>query len=539
MFRVVRLRGRWLLWLGFLMLASALGLSVLSIGPAVLDWLVTPVGVTEPEQLPQPQLRPGESPPADQFFLEPGFRLELVVGQLTYPTMVTFDDKGSRVFVCEAGYSYGPATAIPRVLEVLSSGKTRELARLPDGPITSIQYRDGYVYAIGGRAPASIWRIKVSTGEIKTVLTGLHVWGHHFTSQLVFGPDDKMYFGVGSPSNSGVIGLDDFYTYGYISIFPAAHDLPAVDHKLVGLSFATEDPFTDDPGDKAVTGAFHPFGIPAVPNEIVLAGSPPEVTGVIMRCNVDGSGLEVFASGFRNPYGLGFSPDGRLLAVEQGMDNSGSRPVANDYDSLWAVECGGWYGYPDYASGIPVTDPQFAPADGPAPQLLLAEHPPLAPGPLYRFAHSTASHHFSFSSSKAFGFVGQMFIAQYGSQFAWPPAGHRVVRFDLQTRQVQDFYINLIPGPGGTAPERPTAAQFSPDGSLYVVDFGELATDTKVFFPSALTGALWRIVPKRLLMTEPRQPTAMFGMAIGALLLILTATGLYRLEVRRAVRPSR
>ena len=56
-----------------------------------------------------------------------------------------------------------------------------------------------------------------------------------------------------------------------------------------------------------------------------------------MRCNLDGSDLELVAWGLRNAYGLGFLPDGRLLAVDQGADDRGSRPVGNVPDLLFEV----------------------------------------------------------------------------------------------------------------------------------------------------------------------------------------------------------
>jgi hypothetical protein len=69
-----------------------------------------------------------------------------------------------------------------------------------------------------------------------------------------------------------------------------------------------------------------------------------------------------------------------------------------------------------------------------------------------------------------------------------------VVRFNLETKEVNDFYVNKVLGIEGVAPERPTAAIFDPNGNeLYVLDFGELIAQNGVFWPSANTGALWRI----------------------------------------------
>jgi glucose/arabinose dehydrogenase len=450
-------------------------------------------GGPEPEDLPETRIKNGQSPPPEEFFLQQGYKLELVTDGLTYPTMVTFGDKGE-VYVSEAGYSYGPGTAIPRILQVFDDGTTKEIARFKDGPITSMHHHKGFIYAIGGRAPAKIWRVDRKTGELKTILSGFPVWGHHFTSELVFGPDGKMYFGVGDPSNLGVIGLDDYNTFGWLPIFPEGHGIPCVDLKLIGRNYITDNPFTKDPNDKAVTGVFKEFGQPSRPGEIIKATPPPGCNGAVFRANPDGSELEVFASGFRNVYGMNFSPDGRLFGIDQGMDNSGSRPVADDFDPLWEIKQGQWYGFPDYPSGIPITDPRFDPKEVHPPKFVLAEHPPLAEGPYYRFETHAGSHHFAFSKSEKFGFVGDMFLAQYGSQFLDEPNGHKVVRFDLETKEVSDFYVNKAIGVKGVAPERPTAAHFSHhDGNLYMVDFGELVAKGGVFYPSAGTGALWKI----------------------------------------------
>jgi glucose/arabinose dehydrogenase len=55
------------------------------------------------------------------------------------------------------------------------------------------------------------------------------------------------------------------------------------------------------------------------------------------------------AWGLRNAYGLLFLPDGRLLAIGQGADDRGSRPVGNVPDLLFEGNPGAWYGWPDFA----------------------------------------------------------------------------------------------------------------------------------------------------------------------------------------------
>src|SRR4029453_1493078 len=102
-------------------------------------------------------------------------------------------------------------------------------------------------------------------------------------------------------------------------------------------------------------------------------------SAAVMRCYPDGRELELVAWGLRNAYGLGFLPDGRLLAVDQGADDRGSRPVANAPDLLFGIRGGAWYGWPAYIGGDPITDARFRPETGPAPAFVLANHDALPP----------------------------------------------------------------------------------------------------------------------------------------------------------------
>ena len=68
----------------------------------------------------------------------------------------------------------------------------------------------------------------------------------------------------------------------------------------------------------------------------VIAGDLP-CTAAIMRCNQHGSSLETFCWRLRNPYGLSFDRNGRLLAIDLGINDRGSRPVGNVPDCLFAA----------------------------------------------------------------------------------------------------------------------------------------------------------------------------------------------------------
>src|SRR5215207_2968275 len=59
--------------------------------------------------------------------LPAGYRLEVVASGLNLPTGVTFDDQG-RVYVVEAGYSYGEVWSTPRLVRVEGDGRLTQIA---------------------------------------------------------------------------------------------------------------------------------------------------------------------------------------------------------------------------------------------------------------------------------------------------------------------------------------------------------------------------------------------------------------------------
>src|SRR5207302_5872 len=77
------------------------------------------------------------------------------------------------------------------------------------------------------------------------------------------------------------------------------------------------------------------------------AADPNNLSGKILRLNLDGSGESTFAWGFRNPQGLAFDSKGRLYASNNGP--SGDLGLCC-HDSLYLVAQGGfalgWRPYP-------------------------------------------------------------------------------------------------------------------------------------------------------------------------------------------------
>ena len=85
--------------------------------------------------------------------------------------------------------------------------------------------------------------------------------------------------------------------------------------------------------------------------------------GVILRSRPDGSEVETFAEGFRNPYDLAFDGSGRLFGTDNDDDD-----LAAKGDELNLIERDGHYGHP-YASFE-----QTLEVEGMVPPLLRANH---------------------------------------------------------------------------------------------------------------------------------------------------------------------
>lgn len=418
-----------------------------------------------------------------------GYTVEIVANRLTFASVVAVAADGT-IYVGEAGYSYGNVRAPARVLRVDATGRTEVVAEGFEGPLAGLAI-DGNQLFVSHRG--TITRVDLSSGAKTDIVTGLPSTGDHFNENIGIGPDGKLYIAQGTATNSGVVGPDNYF-FGWLQQAPEFHDIPCRDLRLNGESFRSGDPLTQDATDIVTTGPFLPFGTPASAGQVVRG--EVKCSGAVLRANLDGSGLEVFADGFRNPYGLAFHPDGRLFVTENGPDTRGSRPVEGP-DNFYEVIQGGWYGWPDYYGGVLIDDPSRRPAAGPPSPRVLADPPPLAGMPVAELTAHTASNGFDFARG-TFGPADSAYIAQFGdlapntSGGAPLNVGHRVVQ--VASGRPEEPFLTSATYPDGEPFLRPTDATFTPDGSaLYVVHFGEVRAVPGGIFPSIGTGALIRI----------------------------------------------
>ncbi|HZD35488.1 MAG TPA: hypothetical protein VE130_09810 [Nitrososphaeraceae archaeon] len=419
---------------------------------------------TNPE-LTAAAINSGISPSTDNFNLTSGYTIEPVLWNLTVPSSVEFDELGN-MYIAEAGYGFGGLFPIPRILKVDLNGTVSLLAdRFLNGPITDMVYHDGNLYVSN---KAKISRVDPVTGLVTDLVVGLPAGGDHPNDQLVFGPDGRMYFAVGSATNSGVVGIDN-YMLGWLSSFPMVHDVPAKNITLAGQNFNTTNMLAD--GQKnlsvvkdlivkaklspqaansssgkgtadiagnvtgnATTGAFVPYGNATSKGELIKG--QVKCNACILSANPDGTDLKVVAWGMRLDIfsGLAFDKEGNLIITDSGSEERGSRPIRGDHDKIWKIdisdpnEIGKFYGWPDYfyngsrPPALPSLQPvsnssQFVSprdVDGSLQPLLQNQSAPAADvfaDPGYAVKPTKAA----LSNSSYFGFEGDIFFGEWGT----------------------------------------------------------------------------------------------------------------------------
>jgi hypothetical protein len=417
--------------------------------------------------------------------------VDLVARGLHFPTSLTFDDRG-RIYVAESGIAFGGAPAGGRILRVEPDGRTVAIREDLRDPVNGLCFHDGFFYISEGGWPGRISRLSLD-GEYRILVAPLPGLGLFQTNMAVVGPDRRLWFSQGALTNSGIVGLDSLEV-PWLRRLPHNHDIPGFDVVLSGMNAETDNPASTG-GRRVRTGPFSPFGVETKPGQRIAGRLP--CTAAVMRCGLDGSGLELVAWGLRNAYGLLFLPDGRLLATEQGADDRGSRPIGHAPDLLFEVVEGAWYGWPDFVGGVPVTDPRFRPSRGAMPRRLLANHGELPPPeePLLEFPPHAAATKLDVIPEGAPRWPEQILVALFGALFEdnRPLAGQRGPRAGRSLARIDPANWTLHAVKAGPF-HRPIDVRVEPSGdSVVVVDFGAFEAASGVHEAKAGSGAVWRI----------------------------------------------
>jgi glucose/arabinose dehydrogenase len=419
----------------------------------------------------------------------PGYKIEVFAEGLNSPSSILFTDAGE-MLIADSGY----ITGNPSVSHLVN-GQFELLADDFNVPLTGINYRNGDIY-VSHKGMVTVLRMDGSRIDL---ISGLPSCGDYSNSRVAFGPDNKLYFGLGTLTNSGVVGLDNLWVKDY----PCAHDVPGSYILLNGQNFATNNMLLGAGSEIIYTGAFTPFGETNDPHEIRKGVT--KASGSMLRANLDGTNLELVAWGLRSPSYVKFDERGRLYVSNNGYDIRGSRPIANAPDEFHYIEPGQWYGWPDYAGGEPVTLDRFRPEGGKPIEFLLMNHPNVPPKPYAAFPPESTIIGFEFNYNTNFGARGEIFITEFGSVkprtygndvIQYASVGHKISRIDTFSGAVTTFAINKSGFPASITKEggfdRPCDIDFGPDGAMYVVDMGiNDISDPNIFIPNS--GVIWRI----------------------------------------------
>jgi hypothetical protein len=209
----------------------------------------------------------------------------------------------------------------------LSRGKVRQIERL-DQPVTDpmgLLHAGDYLY-IDGNGPKGwgVYREKDNGGIFgppEMLLPLTYIRYEHGAHAVVLGPDQKLYVVCG-------------------------------DCTLLPPGLAKDSPFGNYDEDQLLPRDFDPHGW-----DVTL--KPP--AGFVLRMDLDGKHLELFAGGLRNIYTLAFNADGEMF----GADNDSEL----DWGTAWyrptrLTQCvsGGNYGYRQGTGKLPLYDQDTLPA---------------------------------------------------------------------------------------------------------------------------------------------------------------------------------
>jgi hypothetical protein len=174
----------------------------------------------------------------------------------------------------------------------------------------------------------------------------------------------------------------------------------------------------------------------------------------------------VFASGLRNPNGMGWEPStGALWTVANERDEIGDDLVP---DYITSVREGGFYGWPYSYYGQHI-DKRVRPQ---RPDLVAR-----AIKPDYAVGSHAGSLGFTFATGNALGPAYQdgAFVGQHGSWNRSPRSGYKVIFIPFRGGRPSGMPVEVLTGfltPGGDARGRPVGVAIDKRGGLLVADDG-------------------------------------------------------------------
>jgi len=486
----------------------------------------------------------------DRRFMEypTGFVVKPMVVGLTAPTAICFDTQGN-MFVAEGGgtidarepHIFGVrlhGSPGQQIFNVYPAGQRIPVVSLVSagfqiyGPIGGMAAVNGKLYVThldaAGRGAVTSFGYD---GSHTPVVADLPASGDYKMGDIQADENGRLYFSVGSATNSGVVGLDNWQS-GWVLNHPEVCDAPYIALKLQGYRFNSLNPLAGlfSGADIAVTGPYQPFNIG---DSLHIPKSPTgKPTGAIYSISPAGGDLRVEAWGVHVARGIACGDFHRVYFTDNGMEPRGTRPVLNDPDAVFQLvsrgSMGAWYGWPDYSRELELVG---ADKYQPPPYLLRGtgyheisalldeQVSGIAPPDranwlkgIFPSQAGAAGLDIIPTTGNFKDFRGGLIVALAGDRAPFStggengvhlrePTGYKVVRVDLLTHEVTPFVHNVRLGPAselgqaGQGLERPVAVKFGPDGSLYILDYGHMRMKQGNQDATAGSGRIWRLMP--------------------------------------------
>jgi sugar lactone lactonase YvrE len=310
------------------------------------------------------------------------------------------------------------------------------LTQLPGQPVSITYGPDGRLYAaliMDGAQMGAIAAVDAASGAVEWLVEGVISPGG-----LAFRPgtDILYYTARTAPDSGGAI----------YSLQPGdpprllRSDLPCCFTIITGQPNGLT--FGPDGFLYVATGALSDH-TEAAPNLPELYEDPAPWEGAILRLPPDGSTVEVYADGLRDPIDLAFTADGTLYATDTGL-------IIGPGDRLMRITPGGQHGWPFWRERGCLECPVIAPGVTPVPDWVTL---PFNASP----RGLTAYHAGQFPTA----YHDNLFMALWNRV----EGGQRIVRvrnLSNERAQVSAFVTGLI---------RPVDVTVAPDGALVVADY--------------------------------------------------------------------